>query len=127
MHTADGRPATRARALDRLARQICADRTLFDAGDAQAAARAVAERQRVQIVRAIEAVLRRQPRPPRTVVLSGCGEFLARRVIESLGLAARVESLGAILGAEKSRAATAYALATLAREEFFTARSRVEC
>jgi (4-(4-[2-(gamma-L-glutamylamino)ethyl]phenoxymethyl)furan-2-yl)methanamine synthase len=118
LHTADGRPATRACALDRLARQVCADRTLFGPDDAQAAARAVAERQRLQIARAIQAVLRRQPRPPQTVILSGSGEFLARRVVESLGLAATVISLGTILGAEKSRVATAYALATLARSEF---------
>jgi probable H4MPT-linked C1 transfer pathway protein len=116
LHTADGRPATRARALDRLARQICADRTLFGAGDAQAAARAVAGRQSAQIARSMQAVLGRQPRPPQTVVLSGRGEFLARRVIESLGLVAKVVSLGAILGGEKSRAATAFALATLAKE-----------
>jgi hypothetical protein len=118
LHTADGRPATRAHALDRLARQICADRTLFSPDDAQAAARAVAQRQCEQIARAIGAVLRRLPGLVRTVILSGSGEFLARRVIESLGLPARVVSLGKILGAEKSRAATACALATLAREEF---------
>ncbi len=117
LHTADGRPATRACALDRLARQICADRTLFGPADAQAAARSVAQRQRQQIARALEAVLRRLPRPPRTVILSGHGEFLARRVIESVGLGADVVSLHAILGSEISRSATAYALAMLAREE----------
>jgi hypothetical protein len=126
LHTADGRPATRSCALDRLARQICADRTLFGPADAQAAARAVAERQRLLIARAMQAVLRRLPRPPRTVIVSGRGEFLARRTIDSLGLSATVVSLGASLGAEKSRAATAFALATLAREQFFIARSGEE-
>ena len=124
LHTADGRPATRAFALDRLARQICADRTLFGPLDAQAASRAVAQQQRLQIARAVEVVLRRQPRPPQTVILSGRGEFLARRVIDSLGLAAEVASLGTILGAEKSQAATAYALATLAREDSFARPQR---
>ena len=117
LHTADGRPATRAGALDRLARQICADRTLFSRDDAQAAARAVARGQRVQIARAIGAVLRHLPRLPQTVILSGRGEFLARRVIDSLSLSADIVSLGTILGAEKSQAATAYALARLAKDD----------
>ena len=36
LHTADGRPATRACAADRLARMILADRTMFDDADALA-------------------------------------------------------------------------------------------
>ncbi|HEX4143948.1 MAG TPA: hydantoinase/oxoprolinase family protein [Pirellulales bacterium] len=118
LHTADGRPATRSCARDRLARQICADRTLFSMDDAQAAARAVAQRQCAQIAHAIQAVLRRLPRPPHNVILSGSGEFLARRVIERLELSSEIVSLGKILGSEKSRAATAFALATLAHEDF---------
>ena len=39
--TADGRPATRTAAHDRLARAICADRDMFGAADALAAARAI--------------------------------------------------------------------------------------
>ena len=43
--TADGRPATRAAAHDRLARMICADREMFSEADALAAAGAVREAQ----------------------------------------------------------------------------------
>ena len=65
---------------------------------------------------ALEDVLSRLPSPPTTVVISGRGEFLARRVIEQLGLTAKVVSLSAELGPDLSRAATAHAVAVLARE-----------
>jgi (4-(4-[2-(gamma-L-glutamylamino)ethyl]phenoxymethyl)furan-2-yl)methanamine synthase len=123
LHTADGRPATQSAARDRLARQICADRTLFSQLDALAAARSVAAKQQAQIVRAGGAVLGRLPRSPETVILSGQGEFLARRVVEAWGMPAKVVSLAQLLGPVASTAATAYALATLAREEL----AREEC
>ncbi|HTU25615.1 MAG TPA: hydantoinase/oxoprolinase family protein, partial [Pirellulales bacterium] len=125
-HTADGRPATRPAALDRIARQICADRMLFSFDDALAAARAVAERQRDLIARAVQTVIARLPQSPRTIVVSGRGEFLARRVLESLRLSAAVVSLAERLDGdsprhELSRAAPAHALAVLAREAFSSA------
>src|SRR3569623_543095 len=43
--SADGRPATREAARDRLARSICADREVFDESDARAAATAIARAQ----------------------------------------------------------------------------------
>lgn len=115
-YTADGRPATKAAARDRLARSICADRTMFDEADALAAATAVARAQAAKIAVAAQGVLRRLPAAPGTVVISGQGEFLARQLLDRMKLAAAVVSLNEQLGPELSRAAPAHALAVLARE-----------
>ena len=115
-HTADGRPATKAAARDRLARSICADRTMFDEVDATAAATTIARAQLAKIAVAAQNVLRRFPTAPSTVVISGQGEFLARQLVARLKLSAEVVSLHDKLGAELSRAAPAHALAVLARE-----------
>lgn len=115
-HTADGRPATKAAARDRLARSICADRTMFDEADARAAATTIARAQLAKIAVAAQGVLRRLPAAPHTVVISGQGEFLARQLVDRMKLSAEVVSLNDQLGSELSRAAPAHALAVLARE-----------
>ncbi len=115
-HTADGRPATVAAARDRLARSICADREMFDDADAQAAATAIVQAQLAALEVAAQGVLRRLPSPVETVIISGQGEFLARRLADRLKLPARVVSLNDELGPQLSRAAPAHALAVLARE-----------
>ncbi|HXT58794.1 MAG TPA: hydantoinase/oxoprolinase family protein [Pirellulales bacterium] len=115
-HTADGRPATKAAARDRLARSICADRSMFDDDDAQAAAAAIARAQLAKIAIAAQAVLRRLPAPLGAVVISGQGEFLARRLLDRMKSSAEVISLNERLGAALSLAAPAHALAVLARE-----------
>lgn len=114
--TADGRPATRAAARDRLARSICADREMFDWSDAEAAATAIARAQLARLGIAAQRVLRRMAGPPETVIVSGQGEFVARRLLERLRLAAPIVSLADELGPVVSRAATAHALAVIAAE-----------
>ncbi|HVU90339.1 MAG TPA: hydantoinase/oxoprolinase family protein [Pirellulales bacterium] len=114
--TADGRPATRAAARDRLARTICADRHMFSADDALVAAEAIREAQVEQISAAVARVVARLPVRPVTIVLAGEGEFLAYRVINQLRLAVETISLSAKLGPIVSRCAPAHALAVLARE-----------
>lgn len=114
--TADGRPATREAAHDRLARLICADRTMFSAEDARAAAEAIASAQLSRLGRAAQQVLRTLDAAPQTIVISGQGEFLARRMIEKLRLTVPVVSLAERLGADLSRVATAHAVAVLAEE-----------
>lgn len=114
--TADGRPATRAAARDRLARSICADRETFTVDDAQAAAAAIARTQLSKLAIAMQGVLRRLPQPPATIVTAGQGEFLARRLIEKLGINATIVSLAEKLGPDLSRVAPAHALVVLARE-----------
>lgn len=114
--TADGRPATREAARDRLARQICADRTLFDEADAQAAALEIEQAQLARLGIAARNVVSRLPGPLETVILSGEGEFLARRLLTAMRISPRVVSLGEQLGPALSRVAPAYALAVLAAE-----------
>lgn len=114
--TADGRPATKLFSRDRLARSICADRTLFDDDDALIAARAIAVAQQAKIGVALNGLLRRLGTPIKSVVVSGQGEFLARAVVRKLRTDAHVVSLAEQLGAPASRVAPAFALAVLARE-----------
>ena len=117
-HTADGRPATRSAARDRLARCICADRETFSEDDASEAAQAIARKQLAMICAATEKVVSHLGATPERVVISGEGEFLARRVVERVAPAAALVSLRERLGPEVSQCATAHALAVLAREDF---------
>lgn len=48
-------------------------------------------------------LIKRLPGVPLAVVVSGAGEFLARRVVTRLGLSSQVISLGARLGPELSQ------------------------
>lgn len=114
--TADGRPATQDAARTRLARMICADRDQFSHEDALAAAEAVARGQLSRLGIAARGLLRRLLEPPSTIVLSGQGEFLGRRLCERLRLEANMVSLAAELGGRVSQAAPAHALAVIARE-----------
>ena len=116
LDTADGRPATKPYAHARLARAICADTTMFSPDDAERAAKDVFQAQIELLADAGQQVLQRMPTQPATLVLSGQGEFLARRLVERLKLTREVVSLNAKLGAETSRAACAHALAVLAAE-----------
>ncbi len=115
-HTADGRPATIEAAHDRLARSICGDRTLIDRTETLAIARFVAETQLRLVAQSAKRVVGRMPDLPRIVVISGQGEFLALRVVRRMGFPSEVVSLREELGPEISRAATAHALAVMARE-----------
>jgi hypothetical protein len=140
MQTADGRPATRQAAVARLARMICADETEFGEQDARELAAAAAEAQAERLSAAFcEVVSRlsisRSPAAPGlesrlgqtrlrgsaaglSLILSGHGDCLARRVLARVAYAGHVIPLADRLGPAASRAATAYALAVLGREEF---------
>lgn len=115
-NTANGRPATRAAALDRLARCVCADRDSFTDNDAQQLAEAVSQAQQQLVKQALAKVLNRMGAPPAVIITSGQGEFLARAVLDSLNSTGTKISLGAFLGPEISRCATAHALAVIAHE-----------
>ncbi|MDA7977772.1 MAG: hypothetical protein MPJ50_03250 [Pirellulales bacterium] len=116
--TADGRPATKDAAHDRLARCICADREMFDVDDALAAAQAIEKAQLAKLGLAAVGVMRGLSQPPRTIILSGSGEFLARKLVAKLRLKdVQVISLAEQFdNAEISRSATALAVAVLAEE-----------
>jgi len=115
-HTADGRPATRCAARDRLARMIGADRETFDDDDAWRAAQAIAAAQRRLIGDELRRVMDRVAGGPQSFLLSGQGEFLAPQVLDELQVPGWRVSLGERLGAGVSQAAAAFALSVLAQE-----------
>ena len=119
--TADGRPATRAAAAGRVARMLAADADACTPEET----RQVAVSARVELIRrlarAIEKVARRLQAQPRTVVLAGSGESLARTVLDTQNAFAnpKVISFSSRLGPEISKAACAYALAMLVKERLY--------
>ena len=116
MDSADGRPRTKRAAHARMARMICADTTIFSLADAMSAATAVRDAQVAFIEEAIRRVAARLGGKPRTLVLSGHGEFLLRGLAARLSWNCQLQSLSNELGAEISRCAPAHALAVLAGE-----------
>ena len=81
-----------------------------------AAAQAVERAQLAILEKAGHQVFTNLPDVSHTVVVSGRGEFLARKLIEHIPLEAKVVSLREVLGQSVSQAAAAHALAVLARE-----------
>lgn len=114
--TADGRPRTIAAARGRLARMLCADLTELSPTDIELAAAAIRDAQLQSLAAAAEHVAARLGQPPRTLVLSGQGEHLLRRLAAQLPWRSSTRSLSQEWGADASRCAPAHALAALARE-----------
>lgn len=114
--TANGRPATRTAAIDRIVRMLCADRTEITEAEAVSLAGYWADKQLKQIAWGIHQVLGRQPSPCETLFVSGSGEFLARRVVEQIPplQSANIISLSNDFTPAIAEAACAYALACLA-------------
>jgi probable H4MPT-linked C1 transfer pathway protein len=119
LETADGRPATRAAAHARLARMLCADAETCTPDETRDLAKRVALRLEHHLTTALELIVKRLPAAPRTVVLAGSGEFLARAVLRRQHAfpSPAVVSLAERLGPAVSQAACAYALAVLAAED----------
>jgi (4-(4-[2-(gamma-L-glutamylamino)ethyl]phenoxymethyl)furan-2-yl)methanamine synthase len=116
--TADGRPATRDAARDRLARCLCLDATEFDDADMREMAVAIAAAQRRQITCGLDLVLKAQGRAPGRLLLSGAGSFLAEQTAAehaSLKTAEHIR-LADQFGSPIAEAACAFALARLAVE-----------
>jgi probable H4MPT-linked C1 transfer pathway protein len=117
-NTADGRPATPKMARARLARMLCGDAESVNGADVEGLARRVMERQISVLYMAVKAVVDHMPAAPGTIILSGSGEFLARRVLEQERQPRRrIVSLGEQLGPEITQAACAYGVAILVAEE----------
>lgn len=115
LSTADGRPATRQLAQNRLARMLCLDPGELEEKDALALAEQAACAQEDKICRAIGRLIEKQK--PNGAFISGEGEFLALRALRSLGLEDdRITSMGELYDPAVSEAACAFALARLARE-----------
>ncbi len=115
-HTADHRPATRDAACRRMARMLSANELQFGVDDAVACAQHVAHEQLAMLVRAAQRVLDHLQPQPATAILSGHGEFLARRLLAALAWQGEIISLVERLGPIVSRCAPAHALAVLAKE-----------
>lgn len=118
LQTANGRPATREAAYDRLARMLCCDRNEISLEEAEQIARFLFDVQRQRIAAACDRVCRTIERPCDTVLISGSGEFLARDVVEALPQLRSAErtSLNELLGREISETLGAVAVARLASE-----------
>jgi probable H4MPT-linked C1 transfer pathway protein len=115
--TSDGRPATVDAARDRLARMVGADREGFEPSDAASLARAA---DAVLLGRLVRSALRACSPigRPGVAVVSGSGEFLARRVAERLvGPGGSIVSLAKALGPSGSEAACAVAMLRLIERE----------
>lgn len=117
-NTADGRPATKAYAEARLARQLCADLETSTAEERRRLAEAVLRHQKMVLGVNINVVARSLPGLPQTVVFAGEGEFLIRLALQAQqGIPpCRVVSLSRQLGPAISRSACAFAVAMLAAE-----------
>ena len=117
--TADNRPATVELSLARLARMLGGDRnTLKDEVVIQFAVAAY-QRQLAGIVRAIRRVRDGMNEELTRVIVSGSGEFLARRAVKDAFpdfTETHIISLTTDLGERLSACAPAYALAVLAQE-----------
>ncbi len=114
--TADGRPATRAAARDRLARMICADRDTFTEDDAQVLAQSCEHLLLDRLIRAAKRACAETVGRPQAAIVAGSGEFLAQRVARRLlPDGGRIVSLREAWGAEATVAACAWALVELAR------------
>lgn len=116
--TANGRPATRSGAHDRLTRMLCCDRDEVPLPEAERLAQWVAGRMQSRLTVAIERIAQALCQRCSAVVTAGEGEFLTRRALAGVSSLRDVPrlSLQEILGPAHSSAACAYALARLSME-----------
>jgi (4-(4-[2-(gamma-L-glutamylamino)ethyl]phenoxymethyl)furan-2-yl)methanamine synthase len=123
--TADGRPATRACAAQRLARAVCADASELLPAELMSLAEQLAAAQQRTIVGAVEQVLQRQSAAIDEVVISGQGEFLAQQVLDQIdGLSqVRRRMLSREWSVAQSTAACARAVADLLSRSADTVRA----
>ncbi|MFO0909108.1 MAG: hydantoinase/oxoprolinase family protein [Isosphaeraceae bacterium] len=112
--TADSQPATRNGAQSRLCRMVCADPTELSDTDVMGLAEAFHRSLLRRLVLHAGNLLRRLTREVDLVVVSGSGEFLARRVADSvMSTQTRILSLRNEWGADATIAACARALLEL--------------
>jgi (4-(4-[2-(gamma-L-glutamylamino)ethyl]phenoxymethyl)furan-2-yl)methanamine synthase len=119
VETANGRAATKEAAIDRIARMICCDREECGPDDVRLIADELAMAQRLRVAAAMSRVARRFETPPKMLILSGSGEFLAREAADQAGRAIEIAgrlSISDLLGKSHSSSACAFAVARLAYE-----------
>jgi uncharacterized hydantoinase/oxoprolinase family protein len=113
--TANGKPAMKAAAHDRIARSLCCDREEVSFEEAVQIARFLADVQRQRLAGSLERVAQRMSGPCQRVVASGSGAFLARRLISEnrRTSSATILSLDKTLSPEIAEAACAFSVANL--------------
>jgi probable H4MPT-linked C1 transfer pathway protein len=118
LSTADGRPATREAAHNRLAHLLCGDGDTVSAGQVEKLARAARRAQLRKIGIAIEAAIGRMAQPPEALICSGSGEFLIEQSIAERSQLTPIRriSLSSTLGPDMSTAACASAVMNLAQQ-----------
>lgn len=116
--TANGRPATREHAHDRLSRMLCCDSTEISESECDQIAASLADAQLEQLSGAVCRVADTLPGPVDHVLCSGSGSFLATTVAaKSLATSdASQISLREIFTGAIAEAACAFAVARLAQE-----------
>ena len=112
--TADHKPATRDAARIRIARSMLLEPASFTFADAIEAATAVADSQTRLIQNAIGQMIQ-NPAPDDSIVLSGQGEVLAKRILDHMDWTPCTVSLKDAIGADLSRVAPAHAVAMIAQ------------
>jgi (4-(4-[2-(gamma-L-glutamylamino)ethyl]phenoxymethyl)furan-2-yl)methanamine synthase len=119
INTADSRPATKAAAEKRVARMLCADLETSSANERRKLIERVLMRQVMMLGSSFKSVALRLPSLPQTVLLAGEGEFLAKIALQEQQDIPPCKAVlfSAELGPEMSRAACAYAVAVLAKEQ----------
>lgn len=119
--TANGRPATAEAAHDRLARAICGDRSEVQLDEVQSIANFLADVQQQRLNGALTRVISATAGPIESVLISGSGSFLARRLAANHPKlsSSTVHELSAIFSPETAEAACAFALAKLGVEQIY--------
>ena len=115
--SADGRDFSPLHCVDRLARQICADREVFAMDDAVAVCRQVQQVQLEMLQTALQRGVDRLGGGQVPAIVSGSGEKLGWQLAAQHPGVRDAKSLGEYLDARQSDAAAAVAVATLALEE----------
>ena len=111
---ADGRPATKPYARQRLSRMICGDSDSFHHRDAVRIAQAAAKAQIEHIADSFQ--LATEGMEIDVILICGEGDFLAKRVLDELGWTGASIQLSSHLGPVVTQCAPAHAVAILARE-----------
>lgn len=119
--TANGRPATKSCAVDRLTRMLCCDRTELTTDEVTDIAEFLHDVQKQRIRGCINKVRARLPESKTSLphmIISGSGSFLGKLIVEEHGVlnAANITELNGIFDAATAESACAVAVARLAAE-----------
>jgi (4-(4-[2-(gamma-L-glutamylamino)ethyl]phenoxymethyl)furan-2-yl)methanamine synthase len=134
--TADGRPATRAHAMQRLAKMVCADAAsenravsfgssqpsgVLSTQELSSMAHQVISALCAGIMDSITRVVDRNHELPKRFFITGQGDWLAKRILaERFGSEADLHEIAEYVGTAESQAMAAFAVARLAATAFAT-------